>query len=173
MDPASPEAPELARRIAPQLANIIERTRRNNLLRDLAYSLSHDLRTPLTANLLNLCLAASGSCGPLPPNYLEALQHGIESSQALLDLADDLLRLSLYETGQIRTPVNGVEINGQIGKVARSLAPLFTEAGVDLVLPPKRGYSGSRPRRAGASFYSPFGQRHSPQPPGQRCRGKH
>jgi signal transduction histidine kinase len=135
LDPASPEAPELARRVSPQLSNLIERTRRNGVMRDLAYSLSHDLRTPLTANLLNLRLAASGSYGPLPTRYLEALEHGIESNQTLLGLADDLLRLSLYETGQIRNPINGVPIKGQIAAAGRSMASLFASAEVGLALP--------------------------------------
>jgi signal transduction histidine kinase len=132
-NPQLQESLEVARRIHGQLVALVQRARTHALLRDLAYTLSHDLRTPLTANLLNLRLALSGAYGPTSPELKEALRNGIEANQGLLRLADNLLRLSLYETSG-PSPLQILELAPLVRRVASTLRPLFDEKRVSLQL---------------------------------------
>lgn len=73
----------------------------HKLLRDLIYAFSHDLRTPLSANLMHTEAALRGAYGPFPDQYLEALQGSKEAMQGLLKLADQMLLVTEYETGGV------------------------------------------------------------------------
>ncbi|WP_084542928.1 sensor histidine kinase [Deinococcus murrayi] len=74
--------------------------RRGEILQDLVYAFSHDLRTPLLANAMNMRAALRGAYGPLPEAYLATLRNGLEANTELLALADQLLLLAKYESGE-------------------------------------------------------------------------
>ncbi len=69
------------------------------LLRDLVYAFSHDLRTPITASILNTQAALGGAYGPLPEEFSEALRSSLEAHQGLLAISDQLMLLAEYESG--------------------------------------------------------------------------
>lgn len=69
------------------------------LLRDLVYAFSHDLRTPITASILNTQAALRGTFGPLPEAFTEALRSSLEAHQGLLTISDQLMLLAEYESG--------------------------------------------------------------------------
>jgi signal transduction histidine kinase len=73
---------------------------RGEVLQDLVYAFSHDLRTPLMANAVNMRSALRGAYGPLPADYRATLDNGLEANAALLALADQLLLLAKYESGE-------------------------------------------------------------------------
>jgi len=74
---------------------------RGELLQDLIYAFSHDLRTPLMANAVNMRSALKGAYGPLPEAYRATLHNGLEANAALLALAEQLLLVAKYESGQV------------------------------------------------------------------------
>ncbi|MPY66388.1 HAMP domain-containing histidine kinase [Deinococcus sp. SDU3-2] len=74
--------------------------RRGEVLQDLVYAFSHDLRTPLLANSMNMRAALRGAYGPLPDDYRATLENGLEANTELLALADQLLLLAKYESGE-------------------------------------------------------------------------
>ncbi|MCP2014602.1 signal transduction histidine kinase [Deinococcus sp. HSC-46F16] len=74
--------------------------RRGEVLQDLVYAFSHDLRTPLLANSMNMRAALRGAYGPLPDAYRATLDNGLEANTELLALADQLLLLAKYESGE-------------------------------------------------------------------------
>lgn len=74
--------------------------RRGEVLQDLVYAFSHDLRTPLLANSMHMRAALRGAYGPLPGDYRAALDNGLEANTELLALADQLLLLAKYESGE-------------------------------------------------------------------------
>ena len=81
-------------------AALLEEVRTHReLLRDLVYAFSHDLRTPITANLLSAQAALAGAFGPLPEALREVLHGGLESSRGLLAISDQLMLLAEYESG--------------------------------------------------------------------------
>ena len=73
---------------------------RNDIIRDIVYALSHDLRTPLTAAGMTMRQALSGAYGPLPEAYREILRRSLESNDELQRLAETLLLVSRYESGE-------------------------------------------------------------------------
>jgi signal transduction histidine kinase len=98
-----------------------ELERRADVIRDLVYAFSHDLRTPITANVFNMRLALEGAFGTLPADYRATLEHGIEANNDLLDLADSLLLLARLESEE---PVPGFE-TFSLEAAARSSAARF------------------------------------------------
>jgi signal transduction histidine kinase len=77
-----------------------ELARRNTVIRDLVYAFSHDIRTPLMANAVNMKQALEGAFGELSEAYKHILQNGLSANEDLLDLADSLLLLARYESGE-------------------------------------------------------------------------
>ena len=69
------------------------------LLQELVYAFSHDLRTPITASILNTQAALSGAFGPLPEEFRGTLRSSLEAHQGLLAISDQLMLLAEYESG--------------------------------------------------------------------------
>ena len=109
------ERAELSQRLE---QNRTELERRAGVIRDLVYAFSHDLRTPLVANGINMRLALEGAFGQLPEEYVRTLHNGMEANEDLLALADSLLVLAKLESEQIQAPMQAVSLEA----VARSSA---------------------------------------------------
>lgn len=77
-----------------------ELQRRHDVIRDLVYAFSHDLRTPLLAQEMSLRLALRGAYGELPEAYRQTLQNGLGAQRDVLDLADRLLLVAKLEGGE-------------------------------------------------------------------------
>jgi signal transduction histidine kinase len=112
---AALERAELTERLA---KNRHELERRSEVIRDLVYAFSHDLRTPLVANGVNMRLALEGAFGELPADYCRTLQNGIEANEDLLGLADSLLLVAKFESDI--SPVSPVPVD--LENAARSSA---------------------------------------------------
>lgn len=106
---------------------------RGEVLRDLVYAFSHDLRTPLLANSVNMQAALKGAYGPLPDAYRTNLQHGLEANAGVLTLADQLLLIAKYESGEAQgedtQPVNLREL---VLSVMKQVRPRADETRVQL-----------------------------------------
>lgn len=74
--------------------------RRNGVIRDLVYAFSHDLRTPLMANAMNMSLALEGAFGEIGEEFRRTLEHGLEANEQLLDMAEELLLVARHESGE-------------------------------------------------------------------------
>ncbi|MBD5654828.1 MAG: HAMP domain-containing histidine kinase [Candidatus Eremiobacteraeota bacterium] len=80
------------------MANVALRER-GDVIRDIVYALSHDLRTPLSAAGMTMRQALDGAFGLLPARYREILKRTIASNQELQRLSETLLLVSRYESG--------------------------------------------------------------------------
>lgn len=98
---------------------------RNDVIRDLVYAVSHDIRTPLVANTLNMKMAKEGAWGELPDAYRTILDHAMASNAALLKLANDLLLLTRYELNEVPTVRIPVDLSALARGVVEELGPLF------------------------------------------------
>ncbi|MGL4611874.1 MAG: sensor histidine kinase [Trueperaceae bacterium] len=87
-----------------------ELARRNAVIRDLVYAFSHDIRTPLMAHLVNMQQALEGAFGELSEDYKRTLQNGLRANKDLLDLADSLLLIARYESGEEAPQVTTVDV---------------------------------------------------------------
>ncbi|MFW8628044.1 sensor histidine kinase [Deinococcus sp. ME38] len=105
---------------------------RGEVLRDLVYAFSHDLRTPLLANAMNLRAALRGGFGPLPAEYLATLENGLQANETLLDLADQLLLLAKYEADEPDAEPQVVALREVLLGVLRDLGGRAAERRVTL-----------------------------------------
>ncbi len=105
-------------------ANVALRER-GDVIRDIVYALSHDLRTPLSAARMTMLQALDGAYGELPPAYRDILSRTIESNDELHRLAETLLLVSRYEAGEQSTRRERIDLVAIARDVARELEPLW------------------------------------------------
>lgn len=104
-----------------------ELAHRNTVIRDLVYAFSHDLRTPLMANAMNMRLALEGVYGPLNSEFQRSLENGLRSNEDLLELADALLLVARYESGEPLSYMEPVNLSALVHEVSARLSPVFEE----------------------------------------------
>lgn len=104
-----------------------EVAQRNAVIRDLIYAFSHDLRTPLMANAMNLRLALEGAYGELPEEFKKSLRNGLEANQDLLELAEELLLLAQLESGEALPPQRPVDLARLVREGVERLEGLWRE----------------------------------------------
>ena len=102
-----------------------ELARRNAIIRDLAYAFSHDLRTPLMANAMNMRLALEGAFGEMEPEYQRTLENGLQANEDLLELADALLLVARYESGEVLKQPESVNLLALLHETLARLEPLW------------------------------------------------
>ena len=112
--------------------NRLELERRSGVIRDLVYAFSHDLRTPLVANGVNMRLALEGAFGPITDEYRHSLEHGMEANEDVLSLADTLLLVARYESGETRAQDDTVSLEREARAVAVRLENPIRQKGLNL-----------------------------------------
>jgi signal transduction histidine kinase len=114
-------------------ANVALRER-GDVIRDIVYALSHDLRTPLAAARLTTQQALDGAYGPLPAGYHEILERTLASNDELQRLAETLLLVSRYESGDFSTHREPVDLAALARDVVRELEPLWKGKHVEVTV---------------------------------------
>ncbi len=97
---------------------------RNTVIRDLVYAFSHDLRTPLLANGMNMKLALEGAFGDLPTSYLRSLENGLAANQDVLKLADELLLVARFESGESNPQTETIALEPTLQEMVARLKPI-------------------------------------------------
>jgi signal transduction histidine kinase len=105
---------------------------RQDVIRDLVYAISHDLRTPLSALSMTLRQAADGAYGALPPAYSSVLRESINSIDDLSRLAETLLLVARFESGERRAERDAVDLVALVCDVGSELHALADARGVAL-----------------------------------------
>lgn len=116
---------ELARRNAELQDANTTLVRRGDVIRDLVYALSHDLRTPLSAAAMTIQQALDGIYGPLPEKYREILTQTLASNDELRRLAETLLLVARYESGDRPTAREPVDLTALALQVLTELEPIW------------------------------------------------
>ena len=98
---------------------------RGDVIRDIVYALSHDLRTPLSAARMTMRQALDGAFGELPAAYREILERTIASNEELERLAETLLLVSRYESGEHGVRREFTELEPLVRDVVSELEPLW------------------------------------------------
>jgi signal transduction histidine kinase len=111
-----------------------ELARRNGVIRDLIYAFSHDLRTPLMANAMNMRLALEGAYGELPEELRKNLKNGLEANQDLLELAEELLLLAQLESGETLPPKRSIDLARLVLEGVERLEGLWREHRIKISL---------------------------------------
>jgi len=105
---------------------------RSAVIRDLVYALSHDLRTPLAALAMTMRQAQHGDYGELPAPYRTILEHSIVATDDVARLAETLLLVARFESGEHRSERGPVDLNELAAQIAAEFAATATVAGVQL-----------------------------------------
>jgi len=111
-----------------------ELARRNAVIRDLIYAFSHDLRTPLVANAMNIRLALEGAYGELSEEFKRSLRNGLEANQDLLELAEELLLVAQLESGETLPPKRAVDLAQLVREGVERLSGLWRERGLEVIV---------------------------------------
>jgi signal transduction histidine kinase len=103
---------------------------RSEVIRDIVYALSHDLRTPLSAARTTMRQALNGAFGELPAAYVEILKRTIASNDELQRLAETLLVVARYESGESSPSRTIVDLAALANDVVSELEPLWRAEGI-------------------------------------------
>ena len=114
-------------------ANVALRER-GDVIRDIVYALSHDLRTPLAAARMTMRQALDGAYGPLPESYRDILTRTIASNEELQRLSETLLLVSRYESGERSERREPVELAALARDVVAELEPLWRAKALTLTV---------------------------------------
>jgi signal transduction histidine kinase len=107
---------------------------RSDVIRDIVYALSHDLRTPLAAAGMTMRQAIEGRYGELPPPYREIIERSVQSNDELQRLAETLLLVSRYESGEASRYREIIDLATVARDVVQELEPLWRGKSVNVRL---------------------------------------
>jgi two-component system OmpR family sensor kinase len=107
---------------------------RQDVIRDLVYALSHDLRTPLAALSMTLRQAADGAYGPLPETYAAVLRDSLVSVDDLGRLADTLLLVARFESGDRTTEHEPLDMSAVAREIASELHAMADARSIALMV---------------------------------------
>ncbi len=112
---------------------------RQDVIRDLVYALSHDLRTPLVALATTLRQAADGAYGALPERYETVLRDSLVSIDDLRRLAETLLLVARFESGDRQAERTLVDLTLVAAEVASELRAMADSRSITLTAYPVPG----------------------------------
>lgn len=111
-----------------------ELAERQEVIRDLVYALSHDLRTPLAALAVTLRQARDGRYGNFPPEYCDVLAASLVSIDDLRRLAETLLLVARIETGEHHAQAEAIDIRALAQDVIAEFEAMAQHQNIRLVL---------------------------------------
>ena len=137
-------------------------TERSEVIRDIVLALSHDLRTPLAASGMTMRQALNGAFGPLPPQYAEILRRSIGANEELQRLAETLLLVARYESGDRSQRREPVDVTASAREVVAELEPLWRDKNIRVSVGAEGAADGvGRSARTAPCSREPDRQRHS------------
>lgn len=107
---------------------------KKNTIKDFAYALTHDLRTPMLALNMTMQQSIDGLYGELPEAYQGLLKKSIASIRDLLDLTDALLAVAKYDEDVICLEKSDNDLDHVIDDCCSSLEPLILAKKIELRL---------------------------------------
>ncbi len=143
---------DLSQKIVERLENkvieLVEANRRleevARLRREFLRNLSHEFATPMTPAVGYLRLLLNEEMGPLTPLQRKCLESIDTATGKLRSLVDTLLDVSALEGGRLHLYVREYDFKDVLTKALDETAPLFVQAGVNLI---REEVEGATPAR--------------------------
>ncbi len=98
---------------------------------DFIATLTHDLRTPLTAAIKTLNFFLDGSLGQISDQQREMLSVMAKSNEDLLGLVNALLEVYRFESGKLNLYKTVFDVNSLLRQCYEELSPLAQSKGID------------------------------------------
>ncbi len=125
----------LEREVARSVRDEAERLAELDRLRaDFVASVSHDLRTPLTASQVGLGMLEMGAAELLPPDERKLLEDSRRNIERLGLLIDDLLAINQLESGVMSLEREPLDLRSAVMGAVASVQLLFREKGQTLAV---------------------------------------
>ncbi len=112
--------------------DITDLKRVERLKTEFVSTVSHELRTPLTSIRGALSLIASGALGELPPRATKLAQIGLNNSERLVRLINDLLDMEKIESGQLEFHMRPLDLPPLVQRAAEDNRAYAQQFGVAL-----------------------------------------
>jgi signal transduction histidine kinase len=123
---------ELGRRNDEIAASRNETARTTDVIRDMIYTLAHDLRTPLVAAGVTTKQALDGAFGVLPDRYSDVLRASQASNEEARRIVETLLLVARYETGEESRVSERVDAGPLLDTAVEELDPLARSNAITL-----------------------------------------
>lgn len=132
-------------------------------------TISHDLRTPLTAAAAALRLLEASAAGRLEPDERALLANGRRNAARLGRLIDDLLTLNQLDVGALRLEPAPLDLRVVADAAVAAVAPLLREKGQELAVAlPRPLPTWGDARRLEQALTNLLANAHRHTPPGTR-----
>ena len=109
-------------------------TRRNQEIQSFYHTLSHELKTPLTAAREFVSIVLDGLAGPLEPKQRQYLTTALGSCEQLRLCIDDLLDATRLETGKLALDFKLASIEGLVSEAIKVIERKAEAKGIRLEL---------------------------------------
>lgn len=106
--------------------------RRNDEIRRFYHSISHELKTPLSAAREFLSLVQDGVAGPVTEQQKEYLEYAVESCDQLAEHFNDLVETTRLDNGKIEIRPKNFDLMHAVKRAMASTAQLARERKVDV-----------------------------------------
>jgi PAS domain S-box-containing protein len=151
------------------LRDISERRRLEQLQRDFLSTVSHDLRTPLTAIRTGVVLLEASAADRLRPDERQLLGHARTNSERLGLLISDLLAVNQIEAGTLQLEREPLDLRATVSTAVAAVHAPIQEKGqtLEVDLPEALPVDGDR-RRLEQVVVNLLANAHRHTPPGAR-----
>lgn len=109
-----------------------ELTRQNREIQSFYHTVSHELKTPLTAIREFTSLVADGVLGPVCSEQQEALQTAVSCCDQLTRMVNDLFDAARLETGKLSLHCSQIDLSALIETELKVHRPKATDLGITL-----------------------------------------
>lgn len=106
---------------------------KSETIKDFAYALTHDLKTPLLALNMTMQQAFDGNYGDMPQKYKTILTKSIDNIRLLLEMCESLLSMAMYDQGNLKLDKELLDLKKLLIECCDSLEPLMKAKNITLV----------------------------------------
>ena len=98
---------------------------KSETIKDFAYALTHDLKTPLLALNMTMQQAQDGIYGEMPDKYGKILPKSIDTIRLLLDMCESLLSIATYDQGDLKLDKEKLKVDKIMLECCEAMDPLL------------------------------------------------
>ncbi len=123
------------------IRDVTERMKLDQMKREFVSVVSHELRTPLTSIRGSLSLLNTNAVGDLPPRARSMISIGLQNSERLLRLINDILDIEKIEFGKMEFTFEPIRVRALIQAAEEELRAYLDQFKVSLQIDGRAGHN--------------------------------